>query len=171
MRNRFAGVKYADCPTVDAEVVIDAPIERVWELVTDIELPARFSNEFVGAIWLDDGPRVGARFVGRNQHPATGEWETTSIVNRCEPMRAFGWCVSDVDDPSAVWWFELEEADGKVRLRQHAQMGPAPSGLSIAITAMPEKEERIVARRLEEFAVNMQATLEGIKQLAEGSVS
>jgi hypothetical protein len=79
--------------------------------------------------------------------------------------------VTDVDDPSAVWWFELDEEDGSVRLRQHAQMGPAPSGLSIAITAMPEKEERIVARRLAEFESNMRATLEGIKRLAEGSVS
>ena len=58
---------YADCPTVDVDVLIDAPIERVWQLVTDIELPARFSSEFLGATWLDEGPRVGARFVGRNQ--------------------------------------------------------------------------------------------------------
>ena len=34
---------------------------------------------------------------------------------------------------------------------------------------MPEKEERIIARRLEEFERNMQATLEGIKQLAEAN--
>ena len=46
-------------------------------------------------------------------------------------------------------------------------MGPAPSGLTIAITAMPEKEERIVARRLAEYEANMRATLEGIKHLAE----
>ena len=46
-------------------------------------------------------------------------------------------------------------------------MGPAPSGLTIAITAMPDKEERIVARRLEEYETNMRATVEGIKQLAE----
>jgi hypothetical protein len=32
---------------------------------------------------------------------------------------------------------------------------------------MPEKEERIVARRLEEWEANMRATLEGIKRLAE----
>jgi hypothetical protein len=96
-----------------------------------------------------------------------GEWETVSIVNRFDPMRTFGWCVTDVDEPSSTWWFELDqEADG-VHLYQRARMGPAPSGLSIAITAMPEKEERIVARRLEEFEANMRATLEGIKNLAE----
>jgi hypothetical protein len=33
---------------------------------------------------------------------------------------------------------------------------------------MPEKEERIVARRLEEWRANMTANLEGIKALVEG---
>jgi uncharacterized protein YndB with AHSA1/START domain len=160
-------MRYADGPTVEVETLVDAPIERVWELVIDIGLPARFSSEFVGATWLDDGPRLSARFVGRSRHAALGEWETTSTVTRYEPRRAFGWDVSDPDNPSSSWWFELEQEPEGVRLRQGARIGPAPSGLTIAITAMPEKEERIIARRLEEFERNMHATLEGIKQLAE----
>jgi hypothetical protein len=48
------------------------------------------------------------------------------------------------------------------------RMGPAPSGLNIAIDAMPDKEEKIIARRLAEHQRNMAATLEGIKNLAEG---
>ena len=160
-------MRYEEGPTAEADVLIDAPVERVWELVTDINLPARFSNEFRGATWIDAGPALGARFAGRNWHKAMGEWETLSIVNRFEPMRTFGWCVTDLDEPSSTWSFELEpEAEG-VRLRQRARMGPAPSGLNIAISAMPEKEERIVARRLEEFESNMRATLEGIKNIAE----
>ena len=94
-------------------------------------------------------PCVGARFRGRNHHAAMGEWETTSFVNRYEPLRAFGWAVTDPDDPSSSWWFELEQEPAGVRLRQGTRMGPAPSGLTIAITAMPDKEERIVARRLD----------------------
>lgn len=160
-------MRYADGPTVEVDVLIDAPIERVWRLVTDIELPARFSGEFLGASWLDDGPAVGARFVGRNHHDALGEWETTSIVSSCEPMRSFGWHVSDADNPSSSWWFSLDEEPGGVRLRQGVRIGPAPSGLSVAITAMPDKEERIIARRLGELERNMLATLEGIKRLAE----
>jgi hypothetical protein len=149
--------------------MVNAPIDAVWALVTDVNLPARFSDEFRGATWLDVGPALGARFVGKNWHKALGVWETTSIVNRYEPPRAFGWCVSDRDNPSSTWWFELREAAGGTHLIQGTRMGPAPSGLSIAITAMPDKEERIVARRLEEFEANMRATLEGIKQLAETS--
>lgn len=160
-------MRYAEGPTAEVEVLVEAPPERVWALVTDIDLPARFSQELLGAEWLDEGPALGARFVGRSHHEALGAWETTSWVNRYEPPRAFGWAVSDPDEPSATWWFELEEEEGGVRLRQCARMGPAPSGLSIAIAAMPDKEERIVARRLQEFERNMLATLEGMKQLAE----
>ena len=160
-------MKYADGPTVEVEILIAAPIARVWELVSDIALPARFSSEFLGAQWIDGGPRVGARFTGRNRHDAIGEWETTSFVTRLDPPRSFAWAVTDADDPSATWWFDLAEEDGGVRLRQGMRMGPAPSGLSVAIEAMPDKEEKIVARRLAEHERNMQANLEGIKQLAE----
>ncbi|HZN14075.1 MAG TPA: SRPBCC family protein [Acidimicrobiales bacterium] len=160
-------MRYEDGLTTEVDVLINASASRVWELVTDIDLPARFSTEFLGARWIDDRHDVGARFVGRNHHAAMGEWETTSYVNRYEPLRAFGWAVTDPDDPSATWWFELEEEAEGVRLRQGTRMGPAPSGLSIAITAMPEKEERIIARRLEEYETNMRATVEGIKRLAE----
>jgi hypothetical protein len=160
-------LKYGDGPSVEVDVLIDAPIERVWQLVSDINVPARFSTEFLGAEWLDNAPCVGARFRGRNHHTALGEWETTSFVNRYELLRAFGWVVTDPDNPSSSWWFELEQEPGGVRLRQGTRMGPAPSGLTIAITAMPDKEERIVARRLAEYETNMRATVEGIKSVAE----
>lgn len=160
-------MKYADGPTTAVDVLIAAPIQQVWQLVTDIDLPARFSSEFLGGRWLDDGPGLGARFVGRSRHEALGEWETTCTVDRYDPMREFGWSVADPHNPSASWWFQLEPDAESVRLRQGMRMGPAPSGLCIAITAMPDKEDRIIARRLEEFERNMRATLEGIKQLAE----
>jgi Polyketide cyclase / dehydrase and lipid transport len=160
-------MRYADTPTAEVEVTVHASPERVWVLVTDINVPARFSSEFAGAEWLGEGPCVGARFKGSNEHPAIGAWQTTSVVTRCEPGRLFEWAVGDPEHPSAMWRFELAPVDDGVRLRQWCQMGPAPSGLSIAIEAMPDKEERIVARRLDEFRANMLATVEGIKQLAE----
>lgn len=160
-------MKYADGPTIEVEVLIAAPIAVVWELVSDIDLPAQFSSEFRGARWLDDEPAVGARFTGRSHHDALGDWETTSFVARYEPPAAFGWDVTDPDQPTASWWFTLDQHPTGTRLRQGMRMGPAPSGLSLAIEAMPDKEEKIISRRLGEHETNMRATLEGIRQLAE----
>jgi hypothetical protein len=150
-------------------VHVDVPPERLWSFVVDITLPARFSAEFKGATWLGGvaNASLGARFVGRNANPIIGSWETISTVVELEPFRAFGWAVNDPDYPSASWRFSLEpEAEG-TWLRQWARLGPGPSGLTPAIAAMPDKEERIVARRLEDLSRNMTATVEGLKSLAE----
>jgi len=162
-------LRYAAGPTAEAEVHIDAPPAAVWALVSDIELPARFSSEFLGAHWLDGAPpALGARFRGRNRHPAVGEWETTCTVVGYEPQRLFAWAVDDPRHPMSSWRFELKPDAEGTRLRQWMRLGPAPSPVSRAIAAMPDKEERIVARRLAEHQANMQATLAGIKALAEG---
>jgi uncharacterized protein YndB with AHSA1/START domain len=164
-------MKYADGPTAEVELDIDAPPSRVWELVSDINLPSRFSTEFQGAEWQNEasGPAVGARFTGRNKHRAAGEWETTSIIVTCEPEGALEWAVTDPDNPSASWRFELEPSGvSGTRLKQWVRLGPGWSGLTPAIEAMPDKEERIIERRLEEHRANMTACLEGIKALAEG---
>jgi hypothetical protein len=50
------------------------------------------------------------------------------------------------------------------------RLGTGPSGLTVAIEKMPDKEERIVAGRLVEFRAAMQANLDAIKELAERPV-
>jgi nitroreductase/uncharacterized protein YndB with AHSA1/START domain len=160
----------ADGHGVIVEADIAAPPEWVWELVSDINLPARFSTEFRGAEWTEGvEPGVGATFVGTNFHEALGEWQTTAHVMAYEPNRVFAWNINDPDHPGAQWRFELEGVAGATRLRYHLTLGPGPSGISIAIDSMPDKEPRILARRQDEHRRNMTATVEGIKQLAEGA--
>jgi uncharacterized protein YndB with AHSA1/START domain len=164
-------VKYSDCPSTEVDTYIAAPPSRVWRWVVEIDLPARFSSEFQGADWIGEvaEPGVGARFVGRNRHRAIGEWETTSTIVECDPPRVFAWAVTSVENPGASWRFELAEEGEGTRLTQRARLGPGPSGLTTAIEAMPDKEERIISRRLAEHRENMAATLAGIKALAEES--
>jgi hypothetical protein len=50
-------------------------------------------------------------------------------------------------------------------------MGPGRGGLNYAIERMPDKEERIVARRLDEHRSNMERMVSGVKQLAESGGS
>ena len=164
-------VRFADRPTTETEVYVAAPPAAVWPLVTEIMTPSRFGTELQEATWLDadaqGAPCLGARFKGRNFHPASGEWETTSTIVDFVPERRFAWAVGDPDQPSALWRLELAPEGDGTRLRYWAQMGPGPSGMTAVIEKMPDKEEKIIARRLEEWETNMTATISGIKELAE----
>ncbi|MEU5882638.1 SRPBCC family protein [Spirillospora sp. NPDC047279] len=164
--------RYADGPVVEVDVLIAAPPSTVWRFVSDIGLPARFSSEFTGAEWAepDAAPGVGSRFTGHSEHAAIGTWQTTCTLVEYEEPKAFAYVVAGLDGPeppSCTWRFTLEPEAGGTRLRQWARMGPGRSGLSFAIEAMPDKEQRIVARRLREFRENMTATVNGIRDLAE----
>ena len=165
----WTGARYADMPTVEVRTWIDASPRRVWELVSDIQLMPRLSEELQSIEWLDgaSGAAVGARFVGRSKHDALGEWATTSEVIECEPERVLAWAVQDPANPTAVWRFRLEPSAGGTELSQWMQMGPARSGLSVAIDRMPDKEQKIVFVRMREFEQNMTITVERIKKLAE----
>jgi uncharacterized membrane protein len=165
----WTGARYADKPTVEVRTWIDAPCDRVWELVSDVGLMPAMSSELQSVEWLDgaNGPAAGARFVGRSKHQAMGEWETTSHVVEFEPGRVFGWAVGDPASPSALWRFRLESKNGGTELSEWMQMGPARSGLSFAIDRMPDKEQKIVFVRMREFERNITVTLEQIKALAE----
>lgn len=160
-------VVFGDGPGTWVETVVDASLDAVWAAVSDINTPARFSEEFEGARWVSAEPAVGATFVGTNRHPAVGSWETTSYVIEYVPEQVFAWAVSDPDDPGARWAFRLAPAGDGVRLRFELSIGPGPSGLSMAIAAMPDKESRIIHRRISEHHANMVRTVEGIRKLLE----
>ena len=162
-------MRYHEGPQVIVETEVAARPEVLWALVTDLDLPARFSDEFQGADWVDgaDGPALGATFLGRNRHRAIGEWEVRCTVTECDPSRCFGWAVGDPDAPAARWRFEIEPRSDGSLLRQWAQMGPGPSGLTPMIEQHPEREEELVEMRLGMWRTNMDATILGIKVIAE----
>jgi len=168
----WTGARYADAPTVEASTWIDADPARVWSLVSDIELMPAFSSELQSVQWADcaDGPRVGARFVGYNEHDAFGQWSTTSHIVACDEQREFAWAVGELDNPSATWRFRLTPRDGGTALSFWMQMGPGRSGLSAAIDAMPDKEQKIVFVRMREFEAAIGKTLAALKRLAEHGV-
>ncbi|MPY60285.1 SRPBCC family protein [Streptomyces spongiae] len=173
-------MRYSEGPRVSCDVYIEARPSQVWALVTDIGLPARVSPELQRVEWLDgmEGPAVGACFAGYNHHRMNGEWRTVSHIVDLEEQRVFGWAVVDPDGrygdpvpdpakPLATWRFELEPQGTGTRLRQFARMGPGRSGVNLVIERAPEREEEIVAFRLAELRTNMEATLRGVKALAE----
>jgi uncharacterized protein YndB with AHSA1/START domain len=168
----WTGARYSDCPTVEVSTWIDAEPDRVWGLVSDIQLMPTFSDELQSVAWVDGaaGPRLGARFIGHNKHDALGQWSTTSHVVAFDRPHEFAWAVGDVETPTATWRFLLTPRDGGTTLTYWMQMGPAPSGLSKAIGSMPDKEQKIVFVRMREFEAAMGKTVAALKRLAEQGV-
>lgn len=156
-------------PEASVSVDIAAPPQRVWDVVTDIGLMPRFSTELLSVEWADgfSGPALGAQFLGRNRHPAVGEWTTRSEIVVFDPPRAFAWAVGDPENASATWAFDLTPAAEGTRLGYRARIGPGPSGVSMLIEREPHRAQAIVDNRLAQFRDSMRATLEGIRERAE----
>jgi uncharacterized protein YndB with AHSA1/START domain len=167
-------MRYADGPTAEATVHIAAPPETVWRFVSDIHFLASLSQEVQAVEWVEgeptpgtDPPALGCRFLGHNHHPAAGEWTTPNHIVSCDPPRAFGWDTGHAESPAASWRFELTPRAGGTDLRQWVRMGPGWSNLVRLIESMPEKEERIVERRMSEFRAGLESNVAAIKQIAE----
>jgi len=86
---------------------VDAPPAAVYDLVSDVSTIERWSPS-ASAVAYDpgDGPRVGARFGGRNRR-GDKEWTTRSVVVEAEPGAVFAFVVDDI-----VSWRWTFEADG-----------------------------------------------------------
>lgn len=170
-------VRLSDGPGAVAVIDIDAAPEAVWSVITDISLSAKFSPEFRGAEWVDaDAPvGVGSQFVGTNHNDAFGEFQVPSFVDAYDENVAFGWRTSDFDNPGARWRFELQpvtiDVDGAeraaTRLRYTMLLGPGPSGLTMVIESMPDKEDRIITRRVASQHASMLEVVAGIKAIVE----
>ncbi len=164
-------MKPMDLPEATTTIDIAAPPDRVWEVLSDITVMPRFSTELLAVEWAggSTGPALGAQFLGHNRNRAIGEWTTRSEIVAFDPPRVFGWAVGDSQKPAATWLFELQPLPSGTHLRYTARIGPGPSGVSMLIERTPDRAERIIEGRLGQFRNAMQATLEGIRDLAEGS--
>ena len=164
-----SSISFSDGPGVSVEVDINSSPSKIWEIVTDINFPAKFSDEFVSAEWNHDTHQVdiGAKFLGKNNNENLGEWTVECTIDAYEENHVFGWCTGDIASPGARWRFELEPFGSSTRLRYRAQLGPGPSGLTKIIEKHPEKESEIVFGRVSSIKSNMAKVVEGIKAKLE----
>ncbi len=100
----------------EVTVHIEAPPEKVWELVSDVTQIGRFSPETFEAEWLDgaDGPATGARFRGHVRRNGRGPvYWTKCVVTACEPNREFAF---GVEGPGGrvlnTWRYSLQPSEG-----------------------------------------------------------
>lgn len=107
-------------PLLQAEIDIDAPVSRVWELVSDLERMPRWSPQCRWTKRL--GPlRPGTRAVNLNRRGRL-LWPTTSTITALVPEKELAF---RVNANGTVWRYRLEPVNGGTRLieTRHAENG------------------------------------------------
>ena len=157
-----------DGPGVVAEIDTDARPRQVWEVISDINMPAKFSDEFAGAEWLsDDEIAAGAIFRGRSATSDGREWETNCIVTEWVERETFEWRTTDPENPGAIWRFDLAEQGAGSRLRFSMVIGKENNSTAPRAMADPSLENQILFERRLIHKANMQRVLEGVKALVD----
>jgi uncharacterized protein YndB with AHSA1/START domain len=146
---------------LSASTDIDAPAERVWEVVSDLRRMPEFSPELRRVVPL--GRRtsgVGARILGINRR-GLAVWPTTSRVTRWEPGRAVAW---KTRESGATWVYELERTStGGTCVSSRRVLPSYTMGTSLLAPLIGG-----AAGHDRELADGMAATLAGIKRAVEG---
>jgi uncharacterized protein YndB with AHSA1/START domain len=166
---------------VNAEIVVSAPAEVVWDLLADIANVVTWSPECIRTAWLDDSHdfRPGNRFSGQNRLPdefANGlRWTVTCVITEAGRPRTLAWVVLDDEDatqtveyPSSRWRYDLDAAPGGGTLvRQCFVHGPGDSRLRWLMRRDPERSAAIIENRRRMLQANMMRTLAAMKTAAE----
>jgi hypothetical protein len=96
-------------------VRMQAPADRIFELVSDVTRIGEFSPETFEAEWLDGatGPAVGARFKGHVKRNGRGPiYWTNCKITACDPGTEFTFSVSGPGDRVVnTWSYTFEPKD------------------------------------------------------------
>ena len=147
------------------EVVVDAPIDAVWDVVRDVTRVGEWSHECVSASWLGGATAAvpGARFRGRNRQGLL-RWGRVCEVSAAEPYEFIWHTVPTTFYPdSSEWRIRLAEDDGRTRIEQTFRVLRAPKVLDVLYaTILPIHRDRSEAltddlRRLGEVVVETSA--------------
>jgi uncharacterized membrane protein len=143
-------------------VAMDAPAQRVWDVVADIRNTGKFSPETFEAEWLGGatGPAMGATFRGHVKRNEIGPiYWTTCRVTACEPGSEFGFEVLIGDRPVNNWHYRFTPARGGTEVTESFRMN---EGLMTTVFGLFGGQLR-TRRNIRD----MRKTLERIKAVVE----
>jgi uncharacterized protein YndB with AHSA1/START domain len=116
-------------PILKAEIEINAPVAKVWSLVSDLSRMPQWSPQC--RIMKALGPiRPGTRTINLNRRGLLF-WPTTSVITEVIPERKFAF---RIPINTSVWSYELEPTATGTRLieTRHAENGV--TAVSTAVT-------------------------------------
>ena len=152
--------------TDSAEVVIAAPADRIYGLISDLPRMGEWSPECTAVEWTGDStsPEIGATFVGHNVGGPRGllKWTRTGTVRAASPGREFAFATSEGGHEGVVWRYELDAVPGGTRVRESYRVERIPAWARIV---------DVPTNRARELRQSMQHTLARLKAAAEDAAA
>jgi Polyketide cyclase / dehydrase and lipid transport len=146
---------------VSRKVVVAAPPEHVYDLVSDVTRIGELSPACKAAWWDEgSGPRVGGWFTGRNESPERGTWERHCEVIVAEPARAFGWIAGGREEGVAEWIYRFRPLDGGTEVEESWRI----SRIVGRLNEFSDEQFRTMMAMTES---SIEATLANLKVVAE----
>lgn len=146
-------------PILQAQIDINAPVSRVWDLVSDVSNMPQWSPQcrYMKAI---GGVRPGARTINFNRRGMMF-WPTTCRIIEVVPRKKLSF---RVNENNTVWSYELEPTEAGTRLTEirNAENGTTPVSNFLVnkfMGGVPSFEDELVE--------GMNATLSRIKAASE----
>jgi len=131
-------------PLLQAEIEINAPVSKVWGLISDLGLMPKWSPQC--RLMKALGPvRPGTRTINLNRRNYLF-WPTTSTITEVIPERKLAF---RVNTNNTLWSYELEPTETGTRVveTRHAQGIKAISTMSVnaVMGGVPNFERELVA--------------------------
>lgn len=142
---------------------VEAPAEKVFEMVADLSRMGEWSPECTRVEWLGGagGTAVGARFKGHNQR-GVRRWSTKGKVVALQPPREVAFEITSVANLPVARWTYTVEPDGAgctLTERWDDLRGGVMKFLGLVATGVNNREEHNTK--------GMEETLQRIKAAAE----
>ncbi len=145
----------------ETSIRIDAPPDRLWDLVTDLPNMGRFSPENIGGHWRGGatGPVVGAKFLGWNKHGPV-RWFTRCQVTAADEPSHFEF---EVRESGMRWGYRLQpDGDGTLVTEYRDQARDTSPLIKLV------QRSGLIGRNRDDLMVEgMHRTLERLKAAAE----
>jgi uncharacterized membrane protein len=147
-------------------VLIEAPAERIYELVADLPRMGDWSPECRQVEWLDgsSGPVEGARFIGHNRGGPGGlmKWSRRGRVLVADPGHEFAFVTEEGGRESTEWRYDLQPVQGSTRVTESYAVHWIPTWARIL---------DVPTNRARELREAMRHTLDRLKDAAEATPS
>jgi uncharacterized protein YndB with AHSA1/START domain len=145
-------------------MVINAPSERLYDMVADLERMGQWSPECQRVEWTDGsgGPAQGATFVGHNKGGPMGlmKWSRHGRVVTADPGREFSFATEEGGRESTLWSYRFDPVEGGTRVTESYDVKWIPTWARIV---------DVPTNRHGELQEAMRHTLRQLKAAAEGS--